>query len=76
MIASPIFYPASLVSDRWRYVFALNPLTGILEGVRSAVFGKPFDWDLIAVSIGSLAVLSLISFGIFSHLEDDFADVI
>lgn len=76
MIASPVFYSASIVSDKWRLVFALNPLTGILEGFRSAVFGRPFDWDLITVSIVSLVVLSLISFGIFSHLEDDFADVI
>ena len=76
MIASPVFYSASLVSEKWRFIFALNPLTGILEGFRSAVFAKPFDWDLITVSIASLVVLSLISFGIFSHLEDDFADVI
>jgi lipopolysaccharide transport system permease protein len=39
MIASPIFYPASLLSEKWRLVFALNPLTGILEGFRSALFG-------------------------------------
>jgi lipopolysaccharide transport system permease protein len=76
MIASPVFYPASLISERWRLFFALNPLTGILEGFRSSVFGTPFDWPLIGVSIGSLIVLTVISFFIFGHLEDDFADVI
>jgi lipopolysaccharide transport system permease protein len=76
MIASPVFYPASLIPEKWRLVFALNPLTGILDGFRSSLFGTAFDWELIAVSIASLIVLTAISFVIFGHLEDDFADVI
>lgn len=76
MIASPIFYPASLLSAKWRLVFALNPLTGILEGFRSALFGLPFDWQLIGVSCASLAVLTLLSFFIFKKMEDKFADLI
>jgi lipopolysaccharide transport system permease protein len=76
MIASPIFYPASLLSEKWRLVFALNPLTGILEGFRSALFGLPFDWQLIGVSCASLAVLTLLSFFIFKKMEDKFADLI
>ena len=35
MFASPIIYPASIVPERWRWVLALNPLTGIIEGYRS-----------------------------------------
>jgi lipopolysaccharide transport system permease protein len=76
MIASPIFYPASLLSEKWRLVFALNPLTGILEGFRSTLFGLPFDWQLIGVSCASLAVLTLLSFFIFKKMEDKFADLI
>jgi lipopolysaccharide transport system permease protein len=76
MIASPIFYPASLLSEKWRLVFALNPLTGILEGFRSALFGLPFDWQLVGVSCASLAVLSALSLLIFKKMEDKFADLI
>jgi lipopolysaccharide transport system permease protein len=76
MIASPIFYPASLLSEKWRLIFAINPLTGILEGFRSSLFGTPFEWDVIAVSTVSLVVLLMFSLFIFKKLEDDFADVI
>ena len=76
MIASPVFYPATIVNEKWRLLFALNPLVGILEGFRSSLFGTPFDWPLIGVSVTSLVVLSAISFFIFGHLEEDFADVI
>ena len=76
MIASPIFYPASLLSDKWRLVFALNPLTGILEGFRSALFGLPFDWQLVGVSCASLVVLTALSLFIFKKMEDTFADLI
>jgi lipopolysaccharide transport system permease protein len=76
MIASPIFYPSNLLSEKWRLVFAINPLTGILEGFRSSVFGLPFDWQLIGVSITSLAVLTAISLLVFKKMEDKFADVI
>jgi lipopolysaccharide transport system permease protein len=76
MIASPIFYPASLLSEKWRLMFALNPLTGILEGFRSTLFGSPFDWQLIGVSCASLAVLTVLSLFIFKKMEDKFADLI
>jgi lipopolysaccharide transport system permease protein len=76
MIASPIFYPSTIVPERWRWVFALNPLTGIIEGFRSSIFGSPFDITLIATSTASLAVIVIGSLFIFTTLEDDFADVI
>lgn len=76
MIASPIFYPTSLLSEKWRLVFALNPLTGILDGFRSSLFGSPFDWPVIGVSIASLVVLLLVSLFVFKSMEDSFADLI
>ncbi|HQX55219.1 MAG TPA: ABC transporter permease [Pyrinomonadaceae bacterium] len=76
MIASPIFYPASMVSGRWRLAFAINPLTGLIDGFRSSLFGLPFDWELIGISVLSVAVMCVISLIIFSKMEDDFADVI
>lgn len=76
MIASPIFYPATLLSEKWRFLFALNPLTGILEGFRSSLFGTPFDWNVIAISCISVAVIMLVSLFVFKRMEDDFADLI
>jgi lipopolysaccharide transport system permease protein len=76
MIASPIFYPASLLSGKWRLIFALNPLTGILEGFRSSLFGSEFQWDVIAISSMSVLSVTLVSFFVFKRMEDDFADFI
>lgn len=76
MITSPIFYPSTLVPEGFRLIFALNPLTGILEGFRSSIFGTPFDWVLIGVSIASMIVISVFSLITFQWLEDKFADVI
>jgi len=76
MIASPVFYPTSLLSERWRLVFALNPLTGILDGFRSALFGTSFDWQLIGISCLSMLVLTLFSLFVFKKMEDKFADMI
>ena len=76
MIASPIFYPASIVPEKWRLVFAINPLTGILDGFRSSLFGTPFDWGVIGVSGLSMLVVTLFSLFIFKWMEDDFADIV
>lgn len=76
MIASPIFYPPTLLTDKWRLVFAINPLTGILEGFRSSLVGGTFDWPAIAVSTLSLVFLALFSLYVFKKMEDDFADII
>lgn len=76
MLASPVFYPASMIPERWRLLFALNPLTGIVEGWRSAIFGAPFDWAVIGVSAASMTACTLLSVYVFRKMEDDFADFI
>jgi len=76
MIASPVFYPLEIVPEKWRLLFAINPLTGILDGFRSALFATPFNWPVIGVSAASALVVTLISLFIFKRMEDDFADVI
>lgn len=75
-IASPIFFPLTILPEQWRPVFAINPLAGILHGFRSALFGTPFDWNTIAISTASVFVLLIVSLAIFKRLEDEFADTI
>jgi len=76
MFTSPIFYPASILSEKWRVVFALNPLTGILEGFRHALFGGEFDWFAVGVSVVMTMILMVLSVFVFKRMEDDFADLI
>jgi lipopolysaccharide transport system permease protein len=50
MYAAPVVYPASLVPDQYRLLYALNPMVGVIEGFRSAILAtNPMPWDLIIV---------------------------
>ena len=76
MFATPIIYPSSLVPERWRWLLALNPLTGQIEAYRSAFFGKPFDW--FALGISAFLTLTILFYAAitFRRMERSFADVI
>lgn len=76
MYASPIAYPASVVPARFRLLYSLNPLTGIIEGYRAAFFGLAIDWR--ALGIASLITLAMCVFASyqFRKMETSFADII
>ncbi len=77
MYASPIIYPSSLIPEKFRHVYALNPMVGIVEGFRWALLGKAApDWTMMAVSC--LVILALLVSGLlyFRSMEKTFADVI
>jgi lipopolysaccharide transport system permease protein len=73
MFASPVIYP---VPNRWRWLLALNPLTGIIESFRAAFLGLPADWPTIAISAAITLVLLFIAVVTFGRMERGFADVI
>lgn len=73
MFASPIIYP---IPARWHWLLILNPMTGIIQGFRSAISGAAFDWRALGVSsLITLAVLVYSAFA-FKRMEKSFADVI
>jgi lipopolysaccharide transport system permease protein len=76
MFASPVLYPMHLVPERWRWAFAANPLTGVLEGFRASLTGTRFDWQLVAVPAVAAPMLVCLAYYVFRRLEDTFADVI
>jgi lipopolysaccharide transport system permease protein len=76
MYASPIIYPMSLVPANWQWLYALNPLVGIIENFRAALLGREFNWTALAVSaVFTLAVLVYSAY-IFRQAEKSFADII
>jgi lipopolysaccharide transport system permease protein len=77
MFATPIVYPASMIPEKYRMIYALNPMTGVIEGFRSAILGKTaFPTEMILIStIISLGVF-LIGLLYFKQVERYFADVI
>ena len=76
MYASPIVYPASLVPPRYRLVYALNPMVGVVEGFRAALLGtRGVAWPVLAVSLGVGAALLASGALYFRKTERVFADV-
>ena len=76
MFASPVIYPLSQVPQGWRWVMALNPLTGVIQGFRSALLGQPFDWGALAASAAvTLAALVYAAYS-FRRMEKSFADIV
>jgi len=74
---TPVAYPLSQVSAKYRWLFVLNPLSAIVEGFRSAlVFDRAPDWTLTGVSASITLVLFAVSFVMFKRLDRYFADVI
>jgi lipopolysaccharide transport system permease protein len=74
---TPVAYPLSAVPARFRVWFALNPLTAIIEGTRSAfVFNRAPDWTLLGLAAVISSALLLASFVLFKKLDRYFADVI
>jgi len=76
MYASPVVYPVSLVPERWRIVFNLNPMVGVIEGFRWALLGKASpDFQAITVSVIGVLVLLIGGLLFFKRMESTFADV-
>jgi lipopolysaccharide transport system permease protein len=76
MYASPVIYPTNFVPAQWRWLLVLNPLTGIIEGYRSALFSRPFAWQHLAVSAAISIALLIYGTYSFKQMEREFADII
>lgn len=76
MYATPVVYPTSLVPEKWRAIFALNPLTGIIDAYRSAALGRPLDWRTLGVSSAVVLVLLFLGARSFNRMEREFADIV
>ncbi len=76
MYSSPIIYPSSLVPEQWRTLYFLNPMAGLIEGYRSCLLGREFDWPALGFSAASAMVLALLGVNYFVRVQRRFADVI
>ncbi|MHC1783386.1 MAG: ABC transporter permease [Anaerolineaceae bacterium] len=78
LFITPIAYPASMVPEKWRLLYALNPMTGVVEGFRWALLGtqQANSWLMLGVST-LIAIIVLVS-GLFyfRRMERLFADMV
>jgi lipopolysaccharide transport system permease protein len=76
MYVTPVIFPVSLVPSQWRWLLYLNPMTGLVEGFRSAFLGKPFDMAGVAISIAIAIGVFILGVAYFEKVERRFADII
>ncbi len=77
MFVSPVIYPASMVTERYKWVLALNPMGGVINAFRSCLLGhKPIDWTLLGISTIIIFALFFSGLYYFRRMERTFADVV
>ena len=75
MFASPVAYPSSLVPSRWRWLYGLNPMAGVIDGFRWAITGHgQAPGFLLLVSASAVAVVLLGGLFFFNRMESSVAD--
>ncbi len=77
LFASPVAYPASLVPEKWRWLYGLNPMAGVIEGFRWSLTGRgspPGRLTLVSAGVVLLVLFSGIAY--FQKVESTVADVV
>jgi lipopolysaccharide transport system permease protein len=77
MFVSPVVYPTSMIPEKYRFIYSLNPLTGVIEGFRSILLGTvPFPTQMVLYSGFVGLILFIIGISYFKQVERNFADII
>jgi lipopolysaccharide transport system permease protein len=77
MFITPLAYASSLVPSKWRLIYGLNPMAGVVEGFRWALLGKTAAPGLLlAASIPAVILLLIGGSYYFRRMERTFADVV
>ena len=77
LFASPVVYPSSMVPEKWRAIYGLNPMAGVIEGFRLGLLGTGTGLGPLFI-VSTLAVLVLLVGGLafFRRMERKFVDVV
>jgi lipopolysaccharide transport system permease protein len=77
MFVTPVTYPVSLVPEKWRLLYSLNPMAGVVEGFRWALLGQQSP-DFLVIIASAVMMVGLLVSGLvyFRYTERTFADVI
>jgi lipopolysaccharide transport system permease protein len=77
LFSTPVIYPVTIVPERYRFLLALNPCWGMVDGLRSAIFpGRATDFVLLGTSVAVAALTFVGGAYYFRKTERSFADVI
>jgi len=74
---TPIAYPSSMIPEKWQLIYALNPMTGVVEGFRWALLGtETAPGPMLVVSTTIAIVILITGLFYFRRMERTFADLV
>ena len=77
MYATPVIYPLSAMSEKYRWIIVANPMSSIVETFRYSFFGTgTFSWAYLGYSAGFTLVLLLAGMAVFNRVERTFMDTV
>jgi len=77
LYASPVAYSSSLVPEKWRWLYGLNPMSGVIEGFRWALLGNGSpDVEMMMISLSIVMVILVSGLYYFKRMEQTFADIV
>lgn len=77
MFLSPVVYPASLIPEKWQWLYGLNPMAGVIEGFRWCLTGSGQPpGAALPVSAAAVVVILLLGLANFNRMEGSIADTV
>jgi lipopolysaccharide transport system permease protein len=77
LFATPVAYPSSIIPERWRALYGLNPMAGVVEGFRWALLGKANPpGPLLIISVCVVVLICVSGLYYFRRMEETFADLV
>jgi lipopolysaccharide transport system permease protein len=76
LFITPVAYSSTLVPEKWRTIYAINPMTGVVDGFRWALLGQTPPGRVLFVSVAATVLLLVGGLFYFRRMEKTFADTI
>jgi lipopolysaccharide transport system permease protein len=78
LYVSPVGFSSSIIPERWRLLYSLNPMVGVIDGFRWCILGgeSPIYWPGFLLSLGVVAFFLWLGVSRFRKMEKTFADII
>lgn len=76
LFLTPVAYSSIDIPENYRWIFFINPLTGVIEAIRWSMFNLSVDWSLFSISLVVALFFLITGFLYFNKLEKSIADII
>lgn len=71
---TPVGFSSNLITEKWRNVYSLNPMVGVIDGFRYCLLGDAMHWKSFAISVIITILFLWLGIGYFRKMERTFAD--